>query len=547
MDSKMSEQVKLKSKYSIVDLFAGAGGLSYGFLQTDRFSIKAAFELNPNARQTYQRNHGEHVAMYSDVENALSESIRAELGQIDVVIGGPPCQGFSSANRQKNHAISQNNSLVKKFVQAVLNLTPKAFVMENVSLLQSKVHRFYVDENDQHIIKKYNISTEDTEIQLLDKQFLFEDSINIVNDPIKIKKYLWAEKDYFSLNVVYKARKNEHKLKATLEKHKKNLLSLAEKLIIKDDINDHITHYNYLAGKVIVQYFNNTQEDKKATHLCITIEPVIMIQRMLAKSLEIHNNKINVIEYTTKQGLVAKVTSMAVVDYIESILGSEDSGYSITKGVLSATHFGVPQKRMRFVIMGVKKEIAENITLPVGDFTEDNFRTVEDAIKDIENLKVATTVSEGSIGIPISKQPDSISELGQQLRNSKVLYNHIATDTTSHALERFKVIQQGCNFHDLPSELKTTYSDSSRTQNTIYLRLKYNEPSGTVVNVRKSMWIHPTLDRALSIREAARLQTFPDSFIFCGVKDSQYQQIGNAVPPMLAKALARHLCDYLDK
>lgn len=543
----MSEQVKLKSKYSIVDLFAGAGGLSYGFLQTDRFSIKAAFELNPNARQTYQRNHGEHVAMYSDVENALSESIRAELGQIDVVIGGPPCQGFSSANRQKNHAISQNNSLVKKFVQAVLNLTPKAFVMENVSLLQSKVHRFYVDENDQDIIKKYNISTEDTEIQLLDKQFLFEDSINIVNDPIKIKKYLWAEKDYFSLNVVYKARKNEHKLKATLEKHKKNLLSLAEKLIIKDDINDHITHYNYLAGKVIVQYFNNTQEDKKATHLCITIEPVIMIQRMLAKSLEIHNNKINVIEYTTKQGLVAKVTSMAVVDYIESILGSEDSGYSITKGVLSATHFGVPQKRMRFVIMGVKKEIAENITLPVGDFTEDNFRTVEDAIKDIENLKVATTVSEGSIGIPISKQPDSISELGQQLRNSKVLYNHIATDTTSHALERFKVIQQGCNFHDLPSELKTTYSDSSRTQNTIYLRLKYNEPSGTVVNVRKSMWIHPTLDRALSIREAARLQTFPDSFIFCGVKDSQYQQIGNAVPPMLAKALARHLCDYLDK
>ncbi|EGF9959895.1 DNA cytosine methyltransferase [Edwardsiella piscicida] len=543
----MSEQVKLKSKYSIVDLFAGAGGLSYGFLQTDRFSIKAAFELNPNARQTYQRNHGEHVAMYSDVENALSESIRAELGQIDVVIGGPPCQGFSSANRQKNHAISQNNSLVKKFVQAVLNLTPKAFVMENVSLLQSKVHRFYVDENDQHIIKKYNISTEDTEIQLLDKQFLFEDSINIVNDPIKIKKYLWAEKDYFSLNVVYKARKNEHKLKATLEKHKKNLLSLAEKLIIKDDINDHITHYNYLAGKVIVQYFNNTQEDKKATHLCITIEPVIMIQRMLAKSLEIHNNKINVIEYTTKQGLVAKVTSMAVVDYIESILGSEDSGYSITKGVLSATHFGVPQKRMRFVIMGVKKEIAENITLPVGDFTEDSFRTVEDAIKDIENLKVATTVSEGSIGIPISKQPDSISELGQQLRNSKVLYNHIATDTTSHALERFKVIQQGCNFHDLPSELKTTYSDSSRTQNTIYLRLKYNEPSGTVVNVRKSMWIHPTLDRALSIREAARLQTFPDSFIFCGVKDSQYQQIGNAVPPMLAKALARHLCDYLDK
>lgn len=66
------------------------------------------------------------------------------------------------------------------------------------------------------------------------------------------------------------------------------------------------------------------------------------------------------------------------------------------------------------------------------------------------------------------------------------------------------------------------------------------------MNVRKSMWIHPTLNRAVSIREAARLQTFPDSFVFCGTKDSQYQQVGNAVPPMLAKAIAEHLAKYLD-
>ncbi|RAY18536.1 DNA cytosine methyltransferase, partial [Enterobacter kobei] len=176
----MSEQVTSTSKYSIVDLFAGAGGLSYGFLQTGRFSVKAAFELNASARQTYQHNHGNNVVMYSDVEYALSDTIKAELGQVDVVIGGPPCQGFSSANRQKNHAISQNNSLVKKFVQAVLNLHPKAFVMENVSLLQSKVHRFYVDENDQHIIKKYNIETETAEISLLDKPFLFDGAIDVV-------------------------------------------------------------------------------------------------------------------------------------------------------------------------------------------------------------------------------------------------------------------------------------------------------------------------------------------------------------------------------
>ena len=114
-------------------------------------------------------------------------------------------------------------------------------------------------------------------------------------------------------------------------------------------------------------------------------------------------------------------------------------------------------------------------------------------------------------------------------------------------MERFKAIEQGGNFHSLDDSLKVnTYTDTSRTQNTIYQRLKYKDPSGTVLNVRKSMWIHPTLNRAVSIREAARLQTFPDSFVFCGTKDSQYQQVGNAVPPMLAKAIAEHLAKYLD-
>ena len=97
--------------------------------------------------------------------------------------------------------------------------------------------------------------------------------------------------------------------------------------------------------------------------------------------------------------------------------------------------------------------------------------------------------------------------------------------------------------------LRTCYLPftAARTQNTIYLRLNYSRPSGTVVNVRKSMWIHPIKDRAISIREAARLQTFPDSFVFTGAKDKQYQQVGNAVPPIMAKAIAEKLASQLQK
>lgn len=123
---------------------------------------------------------------------------------------------------------------------------------------------------------------------------------------------------------------------------------------------------------------------------------------------------------------------------------------------------------------------------------------------------------------------------------------HMVTKTTDTAMQRFKALKQGENFHALDDSLKTnTYTDASRTQNTIYLRLNYDEPSGTVVNVRKSMWIHPTQDRAISVREAARLQTFPDSFVFCGSKDKQYQQVGNAVPPIMAKSIAKKLAKVL--
>ena len=174
---------------------------------------------------------------------------------------------------------------------------------------------------------------------------------------------------------------------------------------------------------------------------------------------------------------------------------------------------------------------------------EDEYYTVRDAIEDIEDVKAITDVS-ADIGINL--QPKEVSKLAEKLRDSTMLYNHIITKTTDVAMERFKALKQGQNFHALSDNLKTnTYTDASRTQNTIYLRLNYDEPSGTVVNVRKSMWIHPTLDRAISVREAARLQTFPDSFIFCGSKDKQYQQVGNAVPPIMAKAIAKKLAKLL--
>ena len=527
------------NKYKVVDLFAGAGGLSLGFMQTQKYEIKVAFENSPYMQDTYRKNHP-GVEVLGDVCTADYNEIRKKYGDIDVVIGGPPCQGFSNANRQKNHAINQNNMLVKQYLRAILELQPKAFVMENVSMLRSEVHRFYMEKRDLDIVKSCKIPVKITSLQLLDKEFVFEGVMDIIQSRDEIEKFLWPEDDYSLLNVIYKASKNTAKLKKALEKHKRELERIAGAYITRDS-QHHILTQAKLAFTAILQYYAGQE---RAEALREIIEPSIMIQRMLSKALEVFENNIVVDAYKQDSGITAEIRSFAVYDYLRGILESPENGYVIKSDVLCAANYGAPQKRMRFVVIGIKREISSNIALPRGSFDEDQYRTVRDAIADLEDVKPVYSL-EDDVGTPL-KQKLGLNKLASALRDTDILKNHIITRTTDTAMERFKALKQGENFHALDDAMKkNTYTDASRTQNTIYLRLNYDQPSGTVVNVRKSMWIHPTLDRAISVREAARLQTFPDSFEFCGTKDKQYQQVGNAVPPIMAKSIAKKLASIL--
>lgn len=527
--------------YKVVDLFAGAGGLSLGFVQTQKFEIKVAFENNPNMQDTYRLNHPD-VDVRGDVCGADYKKIKKKYGKIDVVIGGPPCQGFSNANRQRNHTVNQNNMLVKQYIRAIVELQPKAFVMENVSMLKSNVHRFYLDKKDQDIVSKYDIPMKETEILLLDEEYVFDDALEIVKNKGKVEQYLWPEEHYSELNVIYKACKNSKKLTKALEKHRIKLLKISEQYA-ENNKEHFIERESYKAFEIIRKYYNKEVSIDK---IFDGIEQVIMIQRMLRNANEIFANELIVKRYLCEKGIIACIDSYAVYDYLKSILESKDNGYNLKGNILCAADYGAPQKRKRFVIIGVKRSISNKIALPKGSFDEDQYRTVRDAIADLENVPPVYSLNEDK-GTRL-EHVDEISDLGKQLRDTVVLKNHLVTKTTDTAMERFKALKQGQNFHALGDALKSnTYTDVSRTQNTIYLRLNYDEPSGTVVNVRKSMWIHPILDRAISVREAARLQTFPDSFVFCGSKDKQYQQVGNAVPPIMAKAIAKKIANMLNK
>ena len=526
--------------YKVVDLFAGAGGLSLGFMQTQKYDIKVAFENSPYMQDTYRLNHP-GVEVQGDVCTADYDAIKKKYGEIDVVIGGPPCQGFSNANRQKNHAISQNNMLVKQYIRAILELKPKAFVMENVSMLKSDVHRFYMEESDIETVKRCGIPVKSTPLHLLDAEYVFDGALEIVKDQQKIQQYLWPEQHYFELNVIYKAAKNLDKMKSALAKHKKKLCAAAADYAKSSD-NNHISRVSADAFQAVLNYYSGVLD---ASALKSKIEPAIMIQRMLSKAQEIYENHIVVDAYTVEDGIAAVIRSFAVYDYLEKVLQAPENDYVLDKGVLCAADYGAPQKRMRFVVIGIKRSISPKVALPKGRFDADEYRTVRDAISDLEDVTPVFDLEDDKDGIRIERK-ENLNELASALRNAEVLRNHIVTKTTDIAMERFRALKQGQNFHALDESLKmNTYTDAARTQNTIYLRLNYDEPSGTVVNVRKSMWIHPTLDRAISVREAARLQTFPDSFVFCGSKDKQYQQVGNAVPPIMAKSIAKKLAKIL--
>lgn len=523
--------------YKVIDLFAGAGGLSLGFMQTGKFEIVAAAENNPGARKTYKRNH-KLARLYPDVRTIDYNELAESCGEIDVVIGGPPCQGFSNANRQHTTIISMNNRLVKEYVRAVQELKPKAFVMENVAMLKSNIHRFMVEETDINDPIIMGLTLSEDKIELLSKGINFPDAVDFAKDPSNIKTYMWDEKELKAITVLYRFRINELKFSGSVERYRKYLTKLLTDIVATND-DDWIRTQEREMAHMLLAYMHGEEVEFNA--LIRAIEIPLSVQRMLSRMKELLDNNIHVTEYRTENGaVIAAVQSYAVFDYVDSVLSATPYNYDITAKVYNALDYGAPQKRERFIIVGTKKGIVYDPPKP--EFTSDTFRTVRDAIADLQNVPATTKIDAPPIEL---SRMDNLSALAQTLRG-KLLYNHVATATREVAQARFAALKEGQNFHDLGTELKTTYSNAERTQNTIYMRLRYDEPSGTVVNVRKSMWVHPELDRAISIREAARLQTFPDTFVFEGSKDSQYQQVGNAVPPVLSNAIARSLVKALD-
>ena len=212
--------------------------------------------------------------------------------------------------------------------------------------------------------------------------------------------------------------------------------------------------------------------------------------------------------------------------------------YRLCHGVLNAKDFGVPQDRARFFLLGSRRQLAMSLPEPYIAPPP----TVNEAIGDLPILPNGASCNW------LTYERVRPSTYACQLRGkSKSCPNHLVTRNADYIIHRYEYIPPGGNWENIPVKLMKNYADSSRCHTRIYHRLRPECPSVVIGNFRKNMLIHPNQNRGLSVREAARIQSFQDTYEFTGTIGFQQQQVGNAVPPLLAKAVFSSLLQQANR
>ena len=228
-------------------------------------------------------------------------------------------------------------------------------------------------------------------------------------------------------------------------------------------------------------------------------------------------------------------------------LGDMDYHMPCPPQVLDAADYGAPQHRLRTIVIAFRKDIKVDFSLPAATHSnEPNLLvkklkphlTLEEALSDLPIIK------SGKIGIEYTKKPQNDFQKEMRIGAPKQILYHDAPEHGEHLMEVMSHVGRGGSILDVPKNLRP----KSYFANT-YARLVPDAPAPTMTRnfgtPSSSRCIHPYLDRGLTTREGARLQTFPDKYIFTGSRSQKNLQIGNAVPPMLAEAIGKAIIDSI--
>jgi len=627
----IKEQVSLYGKpFTFVDLFAGAGGFSEGFLQAESnnkfFDFVVANDINENCELTHVVRYNHQLGLDAeflkqditepDFLDNLLEKIKGK--KIDVVCGGPPCQSFSLAGKRKK--FDKKDDLFSHYLEVIKVLQPKYFVMENVKGILTKEG----GKIKELIIKEINSIIDTKEIPLLNSfikkirkesnSFFFDSIVR----KVEIEKLLEKDKDSGREDFIrfvesrfkkltpkiadYKTSKTDENINTI--RHGFNLLARTkewDKLrrdIIKekdfcnidsDDFADTFTDFltEISSDNVISKIENSFKALKVPVNFKNECEDIITALKIYTTSFD------ETIEILKSYCNTPQRKELEII--LESI-----RLYRIEQPfVANASNYGVPQNRERVLFIGCRKDQKYISEIPP-TVSEEEKVTIFEALYDLDFIgnnqeahrydqvdisdqyngtakKMTKLLKKRSIdGKPISKGGKSFAEWSKKgrlierfkpqtkpfyVKNTQglesgekyfdILNNHKTSNQNDTVIERLGVILKKGNYKKAQPELiKLGLSTNKRNYNV----LKPDEQSSTIMTIADD-YIHYNSPRALTVREMARLQSFDDSFVFQGKRSTggnnrktevpQYTLVGNAIPPLLARAVASEILKHI--
>jgi DNA (cytosine-5)-methyltransferase 1 len=240
---------------------------------------------------------------------------------------------------------------------------------------------------------------------------------------------------------------------------------------------------------------------------------------------------------------ITSISGGGIVREIEK--GMARLGYKVKMKILKAEEFGVPQERRRIFFIATRTDNPIVFPIPTHGPNVSKFVTIWDAISDLPPIET------GSKSLVHRYASPPKNDYQRLLRgHEKLVSNHVPPRLASVNEERMKHIPPGGSWRDIPHELlpagmrRAKRSDHTKR----YGRPRKTDLACTILtkcDVHWGAYIHPEQDRAITVREAARLQSFPDSFVFQGSRTEQYKQVGNAVPPLLGRQVAETMLKCL--
>lgn len=617
--SQKKSFLKGKSPVTFLDLFAGAGGISEGFLQsyTDEkyYDFILASDINSNCELTHRARYNNVLGLNTDFlcEDIMSETfvkhLKEKIGskEIDVVTGGPSCQSFSLSGRRRKY--DKRDNLFEHYLKVITELRPKYFVMENVKGILTKDHGHFKDEilsQIRSIIDKRKVQS----LYLYLERLLAQTVSNFEKNCILSKVYLEIEDEsrtdefivkFFdeieekfkalTRNIDYRVSKSDASV-ATV-RHGINLLKHSasrQKIraaVIQEKAASDIDNDSFVGS--MNDFIELLEDDSIIQRINLALDCIKEFDNQ-KKDVELFKSMLRIYAMTLDE-CFAEISKLSEKDgskkEFDEILESVRL-YRVDRPiVVLSSDYGVPQNRERVLFIGCRNDQKIITEVPATVSAKEKV-TVYEAISDLDFIGNGETCTE--YGIPKkNKKLDSLikardvvgplkssgeqktyaewsregrlghrfvfenkpfyvktdEDLASPLAHAEyALFNHQTSSQNPEVKRRLEIIAKHGDYDDAcKAELKKENLESNKRNYTV---LNPAGQSPTVVTMPDD-FVHYSEYRAMTVREMARLQSFDDSFVFQGKRQTggdkrkseipQYTLVGNAVPPLMARAI----------